>query len=148
MSKTHFKAQMTPISLLRQSSQTVKVLGRQFKIPERTVLTSNVILKKVNPSLPNLATPEEATKKTEIKRKFFARMFDFIGDYSEKVLSSVLPEVAMKAVKTFSKGTKALYGDMKQYAWINSVLSRANDWENACKNLSRRQLEVILGKNG
>ena len=110
--------------------------------PNRNFFTTSVALKKVNPSLPNLATDEEASKKTEIKRQFFSRMFEFIGDYSDKVLSTVLPDVAMKAVRTFSNGTKALYGDMKQYTWVNHVLSETSNWQKACKTLTRRQLEV------
>ena len=135
---------MARIDILRQMSRTVMVSNRQNMINQRTLITTSVAFKKTNPSLPNLATPEEATKKTEIKKRFFTRMFEFIGGYSEKVLSTVLPEVAMKAVKTFSNGTRALYGDMKQYAWVNNILSRARDWERACKSLSRRQLEVKL----
>ena len=69
-------------------------------------------------------------------------MFDFVGTYSEKVLSNLLPEVAMKALKMFSKGTKALYDDMKTFNWTNHVLSETSNWQKACKTLSRNQLEV------
>ena len=92
--------------------------------------------------MPNLATDEEATKKTEIKRKFFSRMFEFVETYSEKVLAKLLPEVALKAVKTFSRGTKALLIDMKEYSWVNHVLTETKNWQKACLTLSRRQLEV------
>ena len=53
--------------------------------------------RKTNPSLPNLATADEVTKKTEIKRKAFSRLVDFLEHYGEKVLDKLLPEVAMKA---------------------------------------------------
>jgi hypothetical protein len=98
--------------------------------------------RKTNPSLPNLATAKEVTKKTEIKRKAFSRLFDFLEHYGEKVLDKLLPEVAMKAVKTFSRGTKALLADMKEYSWVNHVLTETSDWQKACLTLSRRQLEV------
>ena len=48
----------------------------------------------------------------------------------------------MKAVKTFSRGTKALLADMKEYSWVNHVLTETSDWQKACLTLSRRQLEV------
>ena len=100
--------------------------------------------RKEQPSLPNLVTAEEATRKTQIKRKLFRRMFDFLETYGEKVLSSVLPEVALKAVKTFSRGTKGLFRDMKEFVWVNRVLSETSHWQTVCKSLTRRQLEVIL----
>ena len=53
--------------------------------------------RKTSPSLPNLATAKEVTKKTEIKRKAFSRLVDFLEHYGEKVLDKLLPEVAMKA---------------------------------------------------
>ena len=34
-------------------------------------------------------------------------MFEFLEHYGEKVLDKLLPEVALKAVKTFSKGTSS-----------------------------------------
>ena len=63
----------------------------------RTFGTAPILNKKTNPSLPNLATAKEVTKKTEIKRKAFSRLFDFLEHYGEKVLDKLLPEVAMKA---------------------------------------------------
>jgi hypothetical protein len=107
-------------------------------------ISSRKLNRKTNPSLPNLATGDEATKKTEIKRKFFSRMFEFVETYSEKVLATLLPEVALNAVKTFSRGTKALLVDMKEYSWVNHVLSETRNWQKACITLSRQQLEVYL----
>ncbi len=112
--------------------------------PQRYFSSAVHCKRKVDPSLPNLATTEEATKKTEIKRKAFSRMFEYIENYGERVLSNVLPSVAMRAVKLFSKGTKALFSDMKQYEWVNHVLSVTSDWQKACKTLTRKQLEVYL----
>ena len=100
--------------------------------------------RKNQPSLPNLATAEEATRKTQIKRKLFRRMFDFIENYGDKVLSTVLPEVALKAVKTFSRGTKFLFRDMKEFVWVNRCLSETHHWQIVCKSLTRRQLEVHM----
>ena len=108
----------------------------------RLVSTSSCWHKKVRPSLPNLATSDEATKKTELKRRFFRRMFDFIENYGEKVLSKVIPDVAIKAVKMFSRGTKLLFQDMKEFVWINRELSETAHWQYVCRALSRRQLEV------
>ena len=108
---------------------------------QRCLSASPSCWKKTRPSLPNLATPEEATKKTEIKRKLFKRMFDFIGSYSDKVLANVLPKVAYAAIQLFSKGTQALLSDMKEYRKINSVLL-SGDWQKSCQSLSRKQLEV------
>lgn len=108
----------------------------------KTISTTCQLHKKVNPSLPNLATPEEATRKTAIKRKFFWRMFDYVESYSDKVLSKLLPEVAFKALKTFSRGTKGLFGDMKVYTRVNNILSATSDWEKACRTLNRKELEV------
>jgi hypothetical protein len=110
----------------------------------RMLRTSSILMRKTDPSLPNLATAKEATKKTEIKRKFFERMLSFVETYGEKVLSNVLPKVAMDAVKLFSKGTKLLFGDMKEYTWVNHVLSETTNWQKACRSLSRKQLEVYL----
>lgn len=115
--------------------KSMRLMSRSFS------LTCHVA-KKTNPSLPNLATTEEATKKTEIKRKIFWRMFDYVEHYGETVLSKVLPSVAFNAIKTFSQGTKALLGDMKDYAWVNHELSESRNWQKACRFLSRRQLEV------
>ena len=100
--------------------------------------------RKNQPSLPNLATAEEATRKTEIKRRLFRRMFGFIENYGDKVLSTVLPEVALRAVKTFSRGTKSLFKDMKEFVWVNQVLSETSHWQIVCKSLTRRQLEVHI----
>ena len=108
----------------------------------RLLSTSSYCHKKIRPSLPNLATSSEATKKTELKRRLFGRMFDFIENYGEKVLSNVLPIVAMKAVKMFSRGTKLLFQDMKEFVWINRELSETAHWQVVCRALSRRQLEV------
>ena len=58
------------------------------------------------------------------------------------MLSKVLPDKAMNAVRLFSKGTKSLISDMKEFNWVNHVLSQTKNWELACKSLSRRQLEV------
>ena len=100
--------------------------------------------RKVRPSLPNLASDDEVTRKTVIKRKIFHRILDFLETYGEKVLSKVLPDKAMEAVRLFSKGTKSLISDMKEFNWVNHVLSQTKNWELACKSLSRRQLEVFF----
>ena len=113
----------------------------------RTFSGSPWLNKKTNPSLPNLATTEEATKKTEIKRKAFSRMFEFVENYGEKVLAKLLPEIALKAVKTFSSGTKNILSDMKEYKRVNQVLTKTSNWQNACLTLSRRQLEVHISFN-
>ena len=63
----------------------------------RTFSAAPILNRKTTPSLPNLATADEVTKKTEIKRKAFSRLFDFVEHYGEKVLDKLLPEVAMKA---------------------------------------------------
>ena len=120
------------------------MIGRKLKIYQnvRCFSATNCCRKKTRPSLPNLATSEEATKKTVLKRKLFAKIFDFIESYGEKVLSKVLPDVAMQAVKTFSTGTKSLFQDMKEFVWINRVLSETTHWQTVCRSLSRRQLEV------
>ena len=62
----------------------------------RTFSAAPILNRKTSPSLPNLATAKEVTKKTEIKRKAFSRLFDFLEHYGEKVLDKLLPEVAMK----------------------------------------------------
>ena len=100
--------------------------------------------RKLRPSLPNLASDDEVTRKTVIKRKIFHRILDFLETYGEKVLSKVLPDKAMEAVRLFSKGTKSLISDMKEFNWVNHVLSQTKNWELACKSLSRRQLEVFF----
>ena len=111
-------------------------------IVKRFLFASAHCHRKNQPSLPNLATTEEATRKTEIKRRLFRRMFDFIESYGDKVLSTVLPDVALRAVKTFSRGTKSLFKDMKEFVWVNRVLSETRHWQIVCKSLTRRQLEV------
>ena len=110
----------------------------------RNLNSSSSLPRKTNPSLPNLATKEEFSQKTAIKKKFFQRMLGYLETYGDKVLANVLPKVAYDAVKTFSKGTKLLLEDMKVYNWSNHVLSNTRDWQRACKSLSRRQLEVYM----
>jgi len=129
---------MLRYSVMRYHSQ------QNLNMISRTFSAAPILNRKTNPSLPNLATAKEVTKKTEIKRKAFSRLFDFVEHYGEKVLDKLLPEVAMKAVKTFSRGTKALLADMKEYSWVNHVLTETSNWQKACLTLSRRQLEIYL----
>ena len=86
-----FAKNMLQYSMMRyHSNQNLNMISRTFG-------TAPILNKKTNPSLPNLATAKEVTKKTEIKRKAFSRLFDFLEHYGEKVLDKLLPEVAMKA---------------------------------------------------
>lgn len=95
------------------------------------------------PTLPNLET-SDTTRRSQIKKRLFERMFNYVETYSDKVLSKVLPDKAMKAVRTFSRGTKLLFADMKEYTWVNHVLTSTHDWKKACRTLSRKQLETYL----
>ena len=103
-----------------------------------------MVTKKATPTLPNLATPEQQNVKSRLKRNLFYRFFNFIETYGEKVLSKILPEKLMTGVKLFSRGTKLLFNDMREYQAVNQYLSKSVDWEMACKGLSSKQLEVYL----
>ena len=127
---------------LLQSSATrehVRFFGRSVCYKRKYVVT-----KKSTPTLPNLATPEQQNVKSRIKQNLFYRFFNFIETYSEKVLSKILPEKLFTGVKLFSRGTKLLFNDMREYQAINQKLSKSVDWEMACKGLSSKQLEVYL----
>ena len=79
------------------SHKSLNLSHQNLNMISRTFGTAPILNRKTNPSLPNLATADEVTKKTEIKRKAFSRLFDFVEHYGEKVLDKLLPEVAMKA---------------------------------------------------
>ena len=103
-----------------------------------------VVTKKSTPTLPNLATKEQENVKSRLKKNLFYRFFNFIETYGEKVLEKVLPEKLMTGVKLFSRGTKLLFSDMKEYVAINQKLSKSVDWKMACEGLSSKQLEVYM----
>ena len=94
--------------------------------------------------MPNLATKEQENVKSRLKKNLFYRFFNFIETYGEKVLEKVLPEKLMTGVKLFSRGTKLLFSDMKEYVAINQKLSKSVDWKMACEGLSSKQLEVYM----
>ena len=127
--------------LLQRSStrQHIRFFGRSACYRRKYVVT-----KKATPTLPNLATPEQQNVKSRLKRNLFYRFFNFIETYGEKVLSKILPEKLMTGVKLFSRGTKLLFNDMREYQAVNQYLSKSVDWEMACKGLSSKQLEVYL----
>ena len=91
-------------NMIRRSFSAGLILNRKENLSHqnlnmisRTFSAAPILNRKTTPSLPNLATADEVTKKTEIKRKAFSRLFDFVEHYGEKVLDKLLPEVAMKA---------------------------------------------------
>ncbi len=46
--------------------------------------------------------------------------------------------------RLFKDGTKLLLKDMTEFSWVYSVLSQTQDWDKACRTLSRRQLELYM----
>jgi hypothetical protein len=126
-----FKKQF-PLNLAFPASRTISV--RVPSVPKAT-----------RPSLPNLETKDSRpTAKGKIKRKFFQRFFDYLSGY-EAVLKKVLPASAVRIFELFSRGTRLLFADMKEFAETNHILSSTSSWEKACKTLSREQLEVRIG---
>ena len=73
--------------------RTLRILSQRCKVFEscqilrhshrraEKVDKSRSKLMKLKPSLPNLASLVESSKKTEIKRHIFDRLFNFVGTY-------------------------------------------------------------------
>ena len=99
--------------------------------------------KAAKPSLPNLEAKDSPTAKGKLKRRFFQRFLDYLSGY-EAVLKKVLPASAVRIFELFSRGTKLLFSDMKEFAGTNHVLSSTTNWEKACRTLTRHQLEVRI----
>jgi len=94
----------------------------------------------VKPSLPNLGG--QSSKKAQIKLKVFQRFFNYLSQY-DLILKKILPGPALRAIELFTVGTRLLFSDMKDFARTHRALAlSSNDWERACKSLSRKQLEV------
>ena len=114
----------------------------RMNIPARSFAAS-LPLEKQNPSLPNLEPKGQETSKTTVKTKLFGKLFFYIKGY-EKILEKLLPDVALKFYKVFSNGTTLLFTDMKEFLWVHHVLSSTYNWEQACKTMTRKQLELYL----
>ena len=111
-------------------------------IPSRW-FCSHSCLQKQAPSLPNLEPKGHTTRKTEVKTRLFGKFFDYMKGY-EVILEKLLPDVAFKFYKIFSNGTKLLFKDMKEFIWIHHILSSTSNWEQSCKTMTRKQLELYL----
>ena len=109
----------------------------------KTLSSGNHRHERHRPSLPNLDLKGQTTAKTAVKTKLFERFFEYLKGY-EAILEKLLPKVAIKFYKTFSNGAKLLFRDMNDFLWVYHVLSSTTNWENACKSLSRKQLELYL----
>ena len=116
--------------------------SQNFIFPHHRLITVKVP-KTATPTLPNLEDKDSPTPKGKLKSRLFQRFFDYISGY-ESVLKKVLPASAVRIFELFSKGTKSLFADMKDFAGTNHVLTATTNWEKACKTLTRHQLEVRI----
>ena len=93
---------------------------------------------KIDPaSLPRLASEDSdrvSLKQQEIRRNIFFRFLKYLTNY-ELLLEKVLPKKAFEMSKLFVNGSKLIIKDMKDYAYIYSILSETSDWKKGWQSL-------------
>jgi len=85
------------------------------------------------PTLPQLDPADSA--RGRLKRAAFLRVYDYLGDFTGRLLKATLPPKALEMAQLFKTGSTALFTDMRDFAEIHNVLSSTSDWEKACGTL-------------